>query len=130
MPRLNRVAESFLDGVGCLGAIVEPVVRPGSMDNLIQVETEPYVTDLAPSPTDPREVGELIWLGIALACCISISVVLPLSHRFVWVVDVNNALIVGVAALFVRAAVHVVAPTIFFRSKRAGTAGAKASHGV
>ena len=39
MAQLGNVAESFLDGFGCLGAIVEPCVRPGSMENLIQEET-------------------------------------------------------------------------------------------
>jgi hypothetical protein len=38
MAQGSRIAESFLDGIGCLGAIFEPAVRPGSQVNLIQSE--------------------------------------------------------------------------------------------
>ena len=36
MVQVSKVANAFLDGFGSLGAVFEPVIRPGSQDNLIQ----------------------------------------------------------------------------------------------
>ncbi len=41
MAQVTKVASAFLDGFGALGAIFEPVARPGSHDNLIEQPVDP-----------------------------------------------------------------------------------------
>jgi len=134
MARINQVSESFLDGFGCLAAIFEPVVRPGSMENLIQQDLEPLPIERFPTlQVDRRETGELVGWVIASAVLVLSSVALSLLPSSTWVewsLRVSAILAISVGTLFLRAAVRVLAPILSARSKGSRTPGAKASHGV
>jgi len=134
MPQLNQVAESFIDGFGCLGAIFEPVVRPGSRENLIQEDSDASVGGVLDAQlANPPAMGELIWWANASVVAVGIAVslsLLPAARWVEWFLRANDVLGIMVGTLFVREAIRAFAPMWASRSKEAGSSGAKASHGA
>jgi hypothetical protein len=112
MAQLSKIAESFLDGFGCLGAIFEPCVRPGSFENLIR-QDPPEVEDaeLARVAFRAPRGGHLIWYFLASLAAVTSYVALSTwvhSTANRWESTLIGVIAVGLCSQFLRELVEIL----------------------
>jgi hypothetical protein len=131
MPQLSNVAEAFLDGFGCLGAIFEPCVRPGSTENLIQDAPDPaLVESVSEVSTVGSRNGTLIWLFLLAICPIALEAAF---FQFRWTTSMlwlDNVCMVAFGTLFLRQLWADVLLVMWKRWRQHVATGEKATHRV
>jgi len=132
MAQLGNIAESFLDGFGCLGSVIEPCVRPGSRENLID-DTCYRPARLPELETRSPALVRRRLIGYFLAALLSLTSYLALfvwPHSSVWVIRLNGIIAIALASQFVRELVeHILMIQRNHWRQHAGT-GEKAAHRV